>query len=178
MANWKSLLKEVLSTVLIAALIATAIKIFIVDNRIIPSSSMYPTIYVGDMLLVNKTAYYFSSPDRGDIIVFRPDKEIGQKDLIKRVIGLPGETVEVRDNKVFIDNIVLEEDYLDEPPQYVFGPVKVPPGCLFVLGDNRNMSIDSHQWPNPFLSIDSVKGKAFFRYWPPNRIGSLQGGKK
>ncbi|NMA14285.1 MAG: signal peptidase I, partial [Clostridia bacterium] len=100
MIHWKSLLKEALSTVLIAALIATVIKIFIVDNRIVPSSSMYPTIYVGDMLLVNKTAYYFNDPQRGDIVVFKPEKEIGQKDLVKRVIGLPGETVVVQENKV------------------------------------------------------------------------------
>lgn len=173
MDGWKGFLKETVSSIAIAVLIAAAIKIFLIDNRIIPTSSMYPTIHVGDMVLVNKTAYYFNSPQRGDIVVFKPPAEVGKDDLIKRVIGLPGETVEVHDQKVFIDGRLLVEDYLNEAPQYQFGPVTIPKGCIFVLGDNRNESFDGHRWPVPFLKISSVKGKAFFRYWPPKRIGSL-----
>lgn len=173
MKGFKSFFKEAVSAILIAGLIVAAIKIFIIDNRVIPSASMYPTIYVGDMVLVNKAAYYFNAPVREDIVVFKPLREIGQKDLIKRVIGLPGETVEIKDNQVFVDGSPLKESYLNEEPQYVFGPVTVPEGCIFVLGDNRNQSFDSHQWPTPFLEIKSVKGKAFFRYWPLERMGKL-----
>lgn len=173
MKRLKAFLKEAISTVVIAVVIAFMIKFFIVDNRVIPTSSMYPTIYEGDMLLVNKSAYYFRSPARGDIIVFKSAPEISQKDLIKRVIGLPGEKVEVRDKQVFINGKALEEYYINEEPQYVFGPVVVPEGFLFVLGDNRNQSYDGHQWPEPFLDQKKVKGKAFYRYWPPKRSGWL-----
>ncbi|ATW24340.1 signal peptidase I [Candidatus Formimonas warabiya] len=169
----KHFAKEVVSTILIAGLITLVLKSYILDNRIIPSSSMYPTIYIGDMVLVNKFVYRFHTPERGDIIVFKPPAEVGQEDLIKRVIGLPGETVEIKDHLVYIDGKPLEENYLNEAPQYTFGPVQVPQGRLFVMGDNRNMSFDSHLWPQPFLKVESVKGKAFFRYWPIKRIGRL-----
>lgn len=178
MSGWKTFLKETISTVLIAVIIAAAIKTFIIDNRIIPTESMYPTIYIGDMVLVNKTAYYWQTPQRGDIVVFKPPAEVGTDDLIKRVIGIPGDVVEVKDEQVWINNQPLSESYLNEKPQYTFGPVTVPVDSLFVLGDNRNLSFDGHRWPKPFLAAKSVKGKAFFRYWPLNRIGSLYGGNK
>jgi len=169
----KNILKETLSTIAIALVLTLVIKVFLIDNRVIPTSSMYPTIYIGDMVLVNKAVYNFHPPERKDIIVFRPPAVIGEKDLIKRVIGLPGDTVEIKNQQVFINGKVLEENYLNENPQYLFGPVTVPEGHLFVLGDNRNQSFDSHQWPDPFLDISSVKGKAFFRYWPLKRMGKL-----
>ena len=81
--------------------------------------------------------------------------------------------MEIIDKSVFIDGSRLKEKYLNEEPQYVFGPVTVPEGCLFVLGDNRNESFDGHQWPEPFLKISALKGKAFFRYWPLKRIGLI-----
>jgi signal peptidase I len=164
---------EAISTIVIAAIITFILKSFIVDNRVIPTSSMYPTIYAGDMVLVNKLVYRFSSPQRGDIIVFKPPEEVSDDDLIKRAIGLPGDTVEVKNRQVYINGEPLTEPYLNEAPQYEYGPVEVPAGHLFVLGDNRNMSFDSHRWPDPFLEISSVKGKAFFRYWPLKRVGRL-----
>ncbi|HHT63777.1 MAG: signal peptidase I [Bacillota bacterium] len=169
----KHFIIEALTTIIIAALITIVLEAFVVDNRIIPTSSMYPTIYAGDMVLVNKFVFRFQTPERGDIIVFEPDENISEDDLIKRVIGLPGETIEVKNRQVYIDGEPIEEPYLNEAPQYDFGPVKVPEGHLFVLGDNRNLSFDSHRWPDPFLEIKSVKGKAFFRYWPLKRMGTL-----
>lgn len=174
MGKMKSFIKEAVSTILIAGLITFVLKTYLLDNRIIPSSSMYPTIYAGDMILVNKLVYRFSPPGRGDIIVFKPHAEVGEDDLIKRVVGLPGETVEVKENRVFINGQPMEESYLNETPQYVFGPVQVPPDHLFVLGDNRNMSFDSHRWQDPFVEITAVKGKAFLRYWPLKRAGRLE----
>lgn len=170
----KYYVKEAVSTIIIAGLITLVLKIYLFDNRIIPTSSMYPTIYAGDMLLVNKMVYRFYSPKRGDIIVFKPDPEVSKDDLIKRVIALPGDQVEVKKHKVHINGKPMEEPYLNEEPQYDFGPVEVPEGHLFVLGDNRNLSFDSHRWPDPFLDITSVKGKAFFRYWPLKRAGRLE----
>lgn len=174
MDKLKFFIKETLSIVLIAGLITLVLKIYIFDNRIIPTSSMYPTIYAGDMILVNKLIYRFYPLERGDIIVFKPKKEVSEDDLIKRVIALSGEKIEVKENQVFINDSPLEEPYLNEDPQYVYGPVKVPEDHVFVLGDNRNMSFDSHRWPDPFLNIKSVKGKAFFRYWPLKRLGRLE----
>ena len=176
MTGWKHFLKETVSTIVIAVLIAMTIKTFIVDNRIIPSASMYPTIHIGDMVLVNKMAYYWQTPKHGDIVVFKPPAEVGTDDLIKRVIGVPGDVVEVKDKQVWINGQPLAENYLNEKPDYNFGPVTVPADSLFVLGDNRNQSFDGHRWQEPFFPAKSVKGKAFFRYWPLNRLGSLYGG--
>ncbi|MGI6684739.1 MAG: signal peptidase I [Bacillota bacterium] len=170
----KRFIREMIFTIIIAGLITFIIKFYFLDNRIIPTSSMYPTIYAGDMVFVNKLVYRFSVPQRGDIIVFEPHEEVSKDDLIKRIIALPGETVEIKDHQVFINGEAIEEPYLNEAPQYDFGPVEVPKEHLFVLGDNRNMSFDSHRWPDPFLEISSVKGKAFFRYWPLKRIGRLK----
>jgi len=165
--------KEIVTTVLLAFILALLIRNYIVDARVIPSGSMLPTIQQSDRILVNKLAYNFKEPRRGDIIVFEAPVNVGDsQDFIKRVIALPGERVEIRNGKVFINGKPLEEDYILEAPNYDFGPVKVPEGCLFVLGDNRNSSYDSHLW-NVWLRIDKVKGKAFLRYWPPNRIGLI-----
>ncbi len=165
--------KEAVTTIIIAVVITVVLKLYILDNRIIPSSSMYPTIFIGDMVLVNKLVYHFYAPERGDIIVFKPTAEVSKDDLIKRVIGLPGDVVEVKNNRVYINGNPLKEPYLNESPQYTFGPVTVPQDHLLVLGDNRNLSFDSHRWPDPFLEISAVKGKAFFRYWPLKRAGKL-----
>lgn len=168
--------KEMFSILLISILIAVVIKAFIVDSRTVPSASMYPTIHVGDKVLINKFIYHFTDIKTGDIIVFSPPDFLDMKsDLIKRVIGTPGDTVEVkRNDKVYVNGLPLDEPYLSAPPLYDFGPVTVPEGKLLVLGDNRNGSEDSHKWPDPFFPIENVKGKAFVRYWPLNRIGTLK----
>lgn len=158
-----------------ALALALLLKTFIIDSRAIPSTSMAPTIEVGDRVVLLRFAYAGkSSPARGDIVVFKAPAETNEKsDMIKRVIGLPGETVEVRDGLVYIDGTALDEPYLSEAPAYTYGPVEVPAGCYFVLGDNRNHSVDSHAWRNPFLPEADIKGQAVCCYWPLDRIGGL-----
>lgn len=165
--------KETLSILVIAFILSMLLKAFVVEARVIPSGSMLPTIQIDDRVLVNKFIYRFQTPKRLEVIVFEPPLETGHReDFIKRVIGLPGEMIEVRNGKVLVDGEALEENYLQEPPAYSYGPVVVPVNCLFVMGDNRNKSFDSHMW-NGWLPLDNVKGKAFFTYWPFKRMGAM-----
>lgn len=174
--EFKEFIKETLSIVIIAFILAMILRTFVIEGRIIPSESMLPTLQVGDRVMVNKFIYYFKKPQRGDIIVFHPPEILNSKDdYIKRVIGLPGETVEMKNNKVYIDGKPLVEPYLTEPVNYTYGPVVVPEDSLLVLGDNRNNSFDSHMW-NAWLSKDKIKGKAFVIYWPIKEIKLLQRG--
>lgn len=168
-------LKDTLSVLLLACIIAFAIKMFVIDTRMIPSESMLPTIEIGDRVIVCRFSYWFdASPERGDIIVFRAPVELNEKDdLIKRVIGLPGETVEATGGKVYVDGVALDEPYILEAPDYEFGPVEVPENSYLVLGDNRNESYDSHLWMQTFIVDDDIKGKAIWRYWPIDRLGKL-----
>ncbi|WP_202820126.1 signal peptidase I [Calderihabitans maritimus] len=169
----KNFFRESLSTVLTAVILSLILRAYVVEARVIPSGSMLPTIQLHDRVLVNKFIYNFTEPQRGDIIVFEPPESLGVKhDFIKRVIGLPGDVIEIRDGKVYVNGEPLKEPYIFEAPRYNFGPVKVPEDSLFVLGDNRNESFDSHVW-RAWLKIEDVKGKAFYRYWPPQRIGLL-----
>lgn len=176
-ANSKSTswLRELLIIVISAVVLALLLKSFIVDSRMIPSTSMVPTLEVGDRVVLNKLAYLGNKePERGDIIVFEPPAELNETyDLIKRVIGLPGETVYISGGVVYIDGEALEEDYLAEEPDYEYGPVLVPDDCYFMLGDNRNLSRDSHMWNDPFIHVDTIKGRSSLRYWPISRIGAF-----
>lgn len=167
--------KEYASLIIIAFCIATVIKIFVLDSRVVPTTSMYPTVFANDRVLVNKFVYRFGEIDRQDIIVFTPNDSIQEKkDLLKRVIGLPGDRVKVENGTVFINGEPLDESAYDQDiPDYTFAEVQVPEGCIFVLGDNRNGSFDSHLWADPFVPVENVKGKAFMCYWPLDRIGAL-----
>lgn len=172
--NFKDLIKETLQIIIIAFLLAMILRTFIVEGRIIPSGSMLPTLQLQDRVMVNKFVYYFKEPQRGEIVVFRPPEALNAKlDYIKRVVGLPGEKVEIKNNTVYIDDRPLEEPYLIEELNYEFGPVTVPEDSLFVLGDNRNSSFDSHMW-NAWLKRDHIKGKAFLIYWPLNHLQLLE----
>jgi len=168
------LIKETISILVIAFLLSLVLKAYVVEARVIPSGSMLPTIQLNDRVMVNKFIYDFQTPERFEVIVFEPPAETGHhEDFIKRVVGLPGETVEVKNGKVFINEEALTENFVNEVPNYTFGPVVVPPNCLFVMGDNRNKSFDSHLW-NAWLTLDKVKGKAFYTYWPLNRLGVMK----
>lgn len=163
-----SLWKEYFKAGVVALLLAFFIRTYVAQAFKIPSESMMDTLLVGDHLLVNKMVYHFFEPERGDIIVFRyPLDE--ERDFVKRVVGLPGETVEVRGTTVYIDGEPLEEPYAIYEPTpfgskgYHFGPVKVPPGHLFMMGDNRNNSQDSRVW-GP-LDESLIHGKAFLIHW-------------
>jgi signal peptidase I len=151
-----------------AVIIAWVVKSFIIHPFWIPTGSMEPTLMPQDRVLVNKFIYKFTQPKRGDIVVFIPPGDSG-KDYIKRVIGLPGETIEVKGGNVFINGKLLEEPYrISAPDRSNYGPLKIPKDHIFVMGDNRPNSADSRYF-GP-LPINRVIGKAFLIYWPPWRI--------
>ncbi|HHV13671.1 MAG TPA: signal peptidase I [Clostridiales bacterium] len=159
-------LKEILDWVLV---IVIAIVLALLINKLViykvspPTASMENTIMVDDKVITYRLAYLFSNPHRGDIIVFQaPDTP--EEDYIKRVIGLPGETVEVIDGVVYIDGDPLEEDYLKEPMEGSFGPYEVPEGSYFMMGDNRNISWDARYWTEKFVKKDKIRGKAILKY--------------
>jgi len=173
----KGFLKSAVEWVIIIAVafvLSIVIRNYAIDTRIVPTSSMVPTIQEQDRLVVDRLFYKFDKIDRGDIIVFEAPKELKEeKDLVKRVIGLPGEKVQVTNGKVYINDKALYEPYIKEPPQYEYGPVTVPDNSYLMLGDNRNMSKDSHVWG--FVDADSILGRVWFRYWPFGKIGKLAG---
>ena len=189
-----SFLRELPILIVLALGIAILLKTFVVQAFYIPSGSMEPTLQPGDRVLVRKILY---TPHRGDVIVFsdpegRPGPDRGivgggvhwlsqalgiqrpeNDDFIKRVIGLPGETVELRNGELFVDGVRIEEPYLRGPVDTRdFGPVQVPEDELFVLGDNRLNSNDS-RFGLGFVPVDKVIGRAFVIVWPPSRVGWL-----
>ncbi len=148
-----------------AVLVSLFVNFFIIVNATVPSSSMEKTIMTNDRVIGLRLAYNNNDPERGDIIIFKfPDDE----DIlyIKRIIGMPGETVEIHDSTVYIDGEPLAEPYLSVVTEGTYGPYVVPEGHYFMLGDNRNNSADSRYWKNTFLSRDKIVGKAVCRYWP------------
>jgi len=158
----------------IAFLLSIVIRTYVLDTRIVPTGSMLPTIQLQDRLIVDKFVYKFKPLERGDVIVFKaPDSADEDLDLVKRLIGLPGEEVQIKDGKVWIDGKCLNEPYVSSPPNYEYGPVVVPEGQYFFLGDNRNQSKDSHIWG--FMPSENVLGRVWVRYWPLSGIGHLQG---
>jgi signal peptidase I len=169
--------RENLQIIAIALALALFIRAFVAEPRYIPSDSMLPTLEVGDRLVVEKISYRFRTPATGEIIVFDPPQQLQiqgyAKDqaFIKRVIGTPGQTVQVQDGKVYLNDTPLEEGYIAEPPAYNMEQVQVPEDQLFVMGDNRNNSNDSHVWG--FLPKQNVIGHACFRFWPLSRIGRV-----
>lgn len=153
----------------IALVIAFLISRFVIVNAHIPTPSMEATIMVKDRIIANRLQYLFGDPQRGDIVVFKyPDDESWL--YVKRVIGLPGDTVLIKEGAVYVNDKKLDEPYLHEPMIGNFGPYKVPEGKYFMLGDNRNNSKDSRFWENKFVSKDKILGKAIFRYFPKFKV--------
>lgn len=145
---------------------------FVVEAFWIPSESMVPTLEVGDRVLANKFIYRFTEPKRGDIIVFR-SVENPNEELIKRVVGVPGDRVSVRAGRLYVNDELQKEPYVNKAaPDRSFAPsVKVPPNSVFVMGDNRANSRDSRFFgPVP---EENIEGEAFLLFWPPNRLGLL-----
>ena len=169
--------RENLLILAIALVLALLIRTYVAEPRFIPSDSMVPTLQVGDRLIVEKLSYQFHSPQTGDIVVFDPPQQLQiqgfTKDqaFIKRVIGESNQTVKIQNGKVYLNNQPLQEPYIAEPPNYQWGPNQVPQDQLFVMGDNRNNSNDSHIWG--FLPEQNVIGRAWFRFWPLSRIGYI-----
>lgn len=167
---------EGLKTVALSAVLAFGIRTFVAEARYIPSGSMLPTLQINDRLIIDKVSYHFNQPDRGDIVVFQPTEELRQQNFkdafIKRIIGLPGDTVEVKDDTVFVNGEALSENYLQDYPDYQWGPETVPEDQYLVLGDNRNNSYDSHYWG--FVPRGNIIGRAVVRFWPLNRLGGVE----
>lgn len=172
---------EWVAILLVAALIAVGLKAIVLQSYSIPSESMVPTLLVGDRVLVNKLAYEAHDARRGDVVVLdRPAKlpatvvaDSEPDQLIKRVIGLPGETIEARGGVVLINGRALVEPYLAKGAvtDRLDEPVKIPSGCVFLMGDNRNFSLDSRVFG--FVRVSTIVGRAVARVWPPNRVGFL-----
>ncbi|RMH00405.1 MAG: signal peptidase I [Chloroflexi bacterium] len=155
-------MREIVETLLLTFFIFWLVNSMIGRYRI-DGSSMNPTLSDGQYLLINNLSYYFNDPQRGDIIVFRhPASDLN---LIKRVIGLPGDHIEIANQQVKVNGVVLDEPYIKDPPRYS-GSWDVPEGHYFVLGDNRNNSSDSHSWS--YLPRENIIGKAMLIYWPPS----------
>lgn len=158
-----------------AFILALLINRFLIVNAQIPSGSMEDTIMTGDRIFGNRLTYLVSDPERFDIIIFKyPDDE--SQLFIKRIIGLPGETVEIHDGNIYINGSSepLQDVSIKEPMIGNYGPYTVPEGCYFVMGDNRNDSKDSRFWEHTYVSRDEILGKAFFRYWPFDSIGTIE----
>jgi signal peptidase I len=167
---------ETIKTLATAAILAFGIRTFVAEARYIPSESMLPTLQVNDRLIIEKISYHFKDPKHGDVVVFEPTKALKEKGFkdafIKRIIGLPGDRVEIKQEKVYVNGDVITEGYIEGAPKYNFGPVTVPDDQYLVLGDNRNNSYDSHYWG--YVPRENLIGRAVVRFWPPDRIGSLQ----
>jgi signal peptidase I len=161
-------LLDVVETLILSVILFAAINA--VSARIrVDGASMEPTLTSGEFVIVNKLAYMLGKPQVGDVIVFHYPRDPSQE-YIKRVIGLPGDQVSVRGGQVYVNNWPLEEDYIAASPVYEFDQ-NVQEDALFVLGDNRNNSSDSHNWGT--VPLDYVVGKAMFVYWPPTEWGVL-----
>jgi len=160
--GWRRFFLDVLETLLLSAVLFLAINALSARVRV-DGFSMKPTLQDGEFVLVNRLAYKMGSPQRGDIIVFHFPLDPASQDLIKRVIGLPGDHIVVENGLVTINGQPLNEPYIASPPLYS-GEWAIPNGELFVLGDNRNDSSDSHSWG--MLPEDEIVGKALFIYWP------------
>jgi signal peptidase I len=173
---------DIIETVVIALSIFLILYLFIMQPHQVNGQSMDPTFHHAEYVMTDKLSYKFGTPQRGDVVVFRAPPaancpEGSGCDFIKRVIGLPGDTVEVRNNQLIINGIGLDETYLDDTVNTLPGPftnqgsVIVPPDNYFVVGDNREHSSDSRAW-GP-VTFDHLVGKVFFRYWPLNRFGVI-----
>ncbi len=177
----RSVLREIIETVLLALVVYLALQFSVQPYRV-EGSSMLPTLSEGEYLLVNKMVYWqvpvlgggddylVHPPARGEVVIFRfPDDPT--RSFVKRIVGVPGDTVEIARGVVLIDGQILIEPYLVRPDSSSMEPVVVPEGSYFVLGDNRGASDDSRSWG--VVPAENVIGRAWFSYWPPSHLGEL-----
>jgi len=171
----KSDIKEFIQSLIIAGVLAFLIITFVAQSFVVEGSSMESTLENGERLIANKLVYRFRDPERGEIVVFTPRGASDQR-YIKRVIGLPGDTVYIQDSQVYVNGEPLEEDYIKEEMREIgdSGPFEVPDDEFFVLGDNRNHSADS-RFPGlvGYVERDKIHGKAFWVFWPLNEMRVL-----
>ena len=166
----KSLIKEIrdyIFLIILAFAFAFLINKFVYANAEVPTGSMIPIVQPGDRLIINRLSYLFEDPKRGDIVMFAyPDNE--KKNYLKRIIGLPGEKLEIREGLIYINDrkTPLSENYLNDEPNGDFGPYNIPEGCYFMLGDNRDNSLDAREWKNKYVKKEKIVGKAWLKYYP------------
>lgn len=163
------MIRDVVTTFLVAVAVFFALQLTI-QVSIINGSSMEPDLHSGERLIINKIVYHFENPRRGDVIVFHPPESgPSSTPFIKRIIGLPGDTVEVRNGRVIVNGEALTEPYIAQAPEYIMKKITVPDNSYFVLGDNRNLSNDSHSgWT---VTRGEIVGKAWVTIWPPSLWG-------
>ena len=189
---------ESIKTIGLSVILAIGIRQFVAEARYIPSGSMLPTLQINDRLIIDKLGYKFRDPQRGDIVVFNPTNELKTqyKDaFIKRIVGLPGDRIELKNGKVYVNDKIVEETYVASdlnpaelearkenhqqtridvcPPdkRFLSQAVTVPPDSYLVMGDNRNHSYDGRCWG--FVPYENIIGRAIFRFWPLDTIGSI-----
>lgn len=169
---------DIIETVVLALAIFVIIYLFLLQPHQVRGNSMYPNFHNNEYLLTNKLSYRLGKPERGDVIVFKAPKN-QEYDYIKRVAGLPGEKIEIKNGKVYINDKVLEESFLPEDYRTSGGSfwregqeASVPEGEYFVLGDNRSHSSDSREWG--VVPLENIIGKAWLRYWPLNKLGLVE----
>jgi signal peptidase I len=163
------MLADFVEVILLSALLYIGINAISARIRV-DGSSMEPNLHNADLVLVSRLAYRLGEPQRGEVIVFRYPLD-PEQEYIKRIIGLPGDTIDIQGGQVYVNNQLLHEPYIKAPPAYA-DSWTVPDGTLFVLGDNRNNSNDSHSWY--FLPMELVIGKAVLVYWPLNEFGVIR----
>ncbi|MEB3343277.1 signal peptidase I [Okeania sp.] len=196
--NEENPLIESIKTIAMSVILAIGIRQFVAEARYIPSGSMLPTLQINDRLIIDKLGYQFKEPARGDIVVFNPTDALKTqyKDaFIKRIVGLPGDRVELKDGRVYVNDQVVEETYVASdldpaalearkvnhqktridvcPPdrRFLSEPVIVPPNSYLVMGDNRDHSYDGRCWG--FVPYENIIGRAIFRFWPLQSIGTI-----
>lgn len=179
-ANWKSELISWVQVIVAAALIALFLNSCIIANSQVPTSSMENTIMARDRVIGSRLSYTFSQPERGDVVIFHyPDDPTGKTYYVKRIIGLPGDVVDIRDGGVYLNgaDTPLDEPYLKEPMETGFFSslhYEVPEDSYFMMGDNRNDSWDARFWDNTWVKKDKIIAKVLFRYFPFNKMGAIQ----
>lgn len=173
MPRMKSLVKEWIVPLAIAVLLSVLMQTYVAQAVKVPTGSMEPNIAVNDRLFMEKLVK-FTHWEHGDIVVFNHDADgKGEVRYVKRLIGLPGDTIEVRGGVLYRNGVAVDEPYLTVVTNYNFGPVEVPDHHYFFLGDNRNLSYDGHLWPNRFVDESELVGKILFRYYPFSSAGTL-----
>ncbi|WP_127586440.1 signal peptidase I [Paenibacillus koleovorans] len=169
----KSFIREWVVPLAVAVLLSVLVQTYVAQAVKVPTGSMEPNIEINDRLIMEKLVP-LTNWQRGDIVVFNHDADgKGVVRYVKRLIGLPGDTIEVRDGVLFRNEEKVDEPYVKQAMSYRFGPVQVPEDSYFFMGDNRNDSYDGHLWPNRFVPKSELVGKIIFRYYPFNQAGTL-----